>query len=93
MNDNDSLLLRAKRLAAVARAKRDNAADIQAAGQFATALNKLAGYFPELQTQLTNRSALAKTGASCLIRQTFEGSGKFRAAHRRYRAASPAVLD
>ena len=38
----------AKRLTAIARAKRDNAAGVQAEGQFATALNKLDAQFAEL---------------------------------------------
>ena len=45
MAEGGSLLLDAKRLTAKARVKRDNAAGVQADGQFATALNKLTVQF------------------------------------------------
>ena len=62
MAEVESLLLDAKRLTAKARVKRDNAAGIQADGQFSTALNKLTSQFPELQKQLTNRTVLVAEG-------------------------------
>lgn len=62
MAEGGSLLLDAKRLTAKARVKRDNAAGIQADGQFATALNKLAGQFSELTTQLEHYSRLGQAG-------------------------------
>lgn len=64
MSETESLLLRAKRLTAAARVKRKDAASIQAEGQFATALHKLTAQFPELETQLANRAALAAAGIS-----------------------------
>ncbi|RYF57178.1 MAG: hypothetical protein EOO27_16295 [Comamonadaceae bacterium] len=62
MADGGSLLLDAKRLTAKARVRRDNAAGIQADGQFATALNKLTSQFSELRIQLESYSRLGEAG-------------------------------
>jgi hypothetical protein len=62
MAESASLLLHAKRLTAKARVKRDNAAGVQAEGQFATALNKLTAQFSELATQLDHHSQLSNAG-------------------------------
>ncbi len=62
MVEGGSLLLDAKRLTAKARVKRDNAAGVQAEGQFATALNKLTSQFSELATQLHHYSQLGAAG-------------------------------
>src|SRR3954463_2742341 len=62
MAESGSLLLDAKRLTAKARVKRDNAAGVQADGQFATALNKLTAQFSELATQLDHYFQLRRAG-------------------------------
>lgn len=62
MAEGGSLLLDAKRLTAKARVKRDNAAGVQADGQFSTALNKLTSQISELATQLRHYSALSAAG-------------------------------
>lgn len=59
MAEGGSLLLDAKRLTAKARVKRDNAAGVQADGQFSTALSKLTSQFSELETQLHDYSKLS----------------------------------
>jgi hypothetical protein len=58
----ENLLLRAKRLAALARAKRDNEGEVQAQGQVATALHKLDSLLIEMDSNLKVRRALARAG-------------------------------
>ena len=62
MTELMGLLHDAKRLTTRARVKRENAAGVQADGQFSTALSKLANQFPDLRSQLENRAALAAAG-------------------------------
>lgn len=62
MAELTGLLHDAKRLTTRARVKRDNAAGVQADGQFSTALSKLTTQFPDLRSQLANRTALAAEG-------------------------------
>ena len=57
-----SLFLDAKRLTAKARVKREEAAGVQADGQFSTALSKIVSQLPELKTQLQNYSVLRAAG-------------------------------
>jgi hypothetical protein len=54
----EDLLLRAKRLGALARAKRDNEGEAQAQGQVATALHKLNNLLIEMDSNLKVRRAL-----------------------------------
>ncbi len=58
----EDLLIRAKRLGALARAKRDNEGEAQAQGQVATALHKLNGLLGELDSDLNVRRALVRAG-------------------------------
>jgi len=58
----EDLLLRAKRLGALARAKRDNEGEAQAQGQVATALHKLNNLLIEMDSNLKVRRALARAG-------------------------------
>lgn len=62
MAEGGSLLLNARRLTARARVKRDNAAGVQADGQFSTALSKLTSQFSEFTTQLDSYSRLRAAG-------------------------------
>lgn len=62
MVEGRSLLQDAKRLTAKARVKRDNAARVQADGQFSTALSKLTSQVDELGTQLRHYSQLVEAG-------------------------------
>jgi hypothetical protein len=59
----EDLLLRAKRLGALARAKRDNEGEAQEQGQVATALHKLNNLLIEMDSNLKVRRALLRAGA------------------------------